>query len=648
MTVEELKIILKVNGASTYTHTVNEVTNVTNSYKNSIGNLTSAIAKLVSAGMLIKFSRQCVQAASDLQEVANVTDVTFGQSADVVNKWAKNQAANFGLSETAAKRYIGTYGTMAKQFGMTTDQAATMGVELAKLTGDVASFYNLTDSAASVKLKAIFTGETESLKELGVVMTETQLNSYAMSKGIGKTVKDMTEQEKVLLRYQFTLEKLSHAQGDFARTSDGFANSARTLSLNLENLKVELGNELIPVAVQGISAINAGIQAVRPILHSAAETVRLYAQAWQEASATTKTFVGLAVTTFAVLAAAPKVIALVRTAVKMLTVDTMTLAATTVVGIAGILLALSAAKALSEQVENIRAREAANELDSLGQSSEISAGAVDELAGSIDNLNNSSKGLETFLASFDEVNQVGGNNSLMSGIVNTDDLANILAAANGLNDINGILNTLDMNADTLATSDIFSLDFWKEKAQNVINEIKTIGTVGMSIVGSFFPSIRLLSGVVSAVLDSIKKKMTETFEKITEKYNEIKAIVSIGITTGKAVISSKTGGNSEGGSFLGGAMKILSKLPKYGAGGEPRKGTLFIAGETGPELVGNFGGSQTKVLNQSQMPGGSSPAQIMFSPTIMIDGKKITAVVMDYANNMMRSGNSSPIITLGG
>ena len=225
---DEMKILLSINGAASYTTTINEITNVTKNYDKSVGNLISTLGKLVSAGMIVKFGKQCLEAASNLQEVANVVDVTFGASASKINNWAKQNASSFGLSETAAKRYAGTYGTMAKQFNMTADQAATMAIELTKLTGDVASFYNMEDKAAATKLKAIFTGETEGLKELGVVMTQTQLDAYAMSKGWQKTTKDMTEQEKVVLRYQYTMEKLGHAQGDFMRTSDGYATPALT------------------------------------------------------------------------------------------------------------------------------------------------------------------------------------------------------------------------------------------------------------------------------------------------------------------------------------------------------------------------------------------------------------------------------------
>ena len=276
MTVEELRLILRINGTSTYTHAINEVTTVTNNYTNSIGGLTSMLAKFVSAGFIAKFSKDCIEAASNLQEVSNVMNVTFGQNAAIIDQWAKTQAASFGLSEKAAKDYTGAYGTMAKQFGVSLDRATKMSIELTKLTGDVASFYNTTDKITSTKLKSIFTGETETLKELGVVMTEANLNAYAMQKGLGKTVKQMSEQEKVLLRYSFVMDKLSHTQGDFQRTSDGWANSVRLLKLNLENLKVEIGNQLLPVAGQGLSFINKGLQTIGPVLINIAQTVRLY------------------------------------------------------------------------------------------------------------------------------------------------------------------------------------------------------------------------------------------------------------------------------------------------------------------------------------------------------------------------------------
>lgn len=105
---------------------------------------------------------------------------------------------------------------MAKAFGFSEKQAYDMGTTLTGLAGDVASFYNLSQDEAYTKLKSVFTGETESLKDLGVVMTQTALDSYAMANGFGKTTSAMTEAEKVALRYQFVQDQLSAAQGDFA------------------------------------------------------------------------------------------------------------------------------------------------------------------------------------------------------------------------------------------------------------------------------------------------------------------------------------------------------------------------------------------------------------------------------------------------
>lgn len=472
ITTDEMRILLSINGAASYTTTINEVTNVTNKYEKSVGNLISTLAKLVSVGAIVKFGKQCIEAASDLQEVANVVDVTFGKTAGVVNDWAKQQAASFGLSETAAKRYIGTYGTMAKQFNMTEEQAAQMGIELTKLTGDVASFYNLEDKAAATKLKAIFTGETEGLKELGVVMTETQLQAYALSNGLDKPLKQMTEQEKVLLRYRYTMEKLSHAQGDFMRTSDGYANSVRTLKLNLENLKIEIGNELIPVAAQGIGAIADVLKVVGPAIVTVAQTIRLYAQAWAQTSSTIKTVVVISGVAIGVFILWPKVVAIATAAQRLLTTEIVStgMAIRYTLGVLGIFLAMLALLDVANTASELGATE---QIENLGESAALSSGSVDTLADSLDDLGDSSKGLETFLASFDEVNKVGGGNSLMSSLVTKDDLANILGAATGISDLQNELNSLTMPD---ITGGIFSAEWWEQKKEMIFGFLDTIGT----------------------------------------------------------------------------------------------------------------------------------------------------------------------------
>lgn len=215
-----------------------------------------ALAGAFAVKKVVEFSKECINLGSDLQEVQNVVDVTFPTMSKKVDEFAKGAAASFGLSETMAKKFTGTFGSMAKAFGFSEQQAYEMGSSLTGLAGDVASFYNLSQDEAYTKLKSVFTGETESLKDLGVVMTQTALDSYALANGFGKTTKSMSEAEKVALRYSFVQDQLSAAAGDFSRTSGGWANQVRVLNLQFESLKATLGQGLISAFTQVLKLIN--------------------------------------------------------------------------------------------------------------------------------------------------------------------------------------------------------------------------------------------------------------------------------------------------------------------------------------------------------------------------------------------------------
>lgn len=225
-----------------------------------IQNLAKKTGKLLASAFAIKklldFGASCLELGSDLAEVQNVVDVTFPAMSRRVDAFAQSAAASFGLSETMAKQFTGTFGSMAKAFGFTEQQAYDMSTTLTGLAGDVASFYNISQDAAYTKLKSVFTGETESLKDLGIVMTQTALDSYALANGFGKTTAKMTEAEKVALRYQFVQEQLAGAAGDFARTSDGWANQVRILKLQFDSLKATIGQGLINVLTPVIKIIN--------------------------------------------------------------------------------------------------------------------------------------------------------------------------------------------------------------------------------------------------------------------------------------------------------------------------------------------------------------------------------------------------------
>ena len=219
----------------------------------SLSKVVRRVGVTIGAAFSIK---KAIDLGSDLQEVQNVVDVTFTTMSEKVNEFAQAAATTAGLSETMAKKYVGTFGAMSKSFGFAEKDALEMSTTLTQLTGDVASFYNLTQDEAYTKLKSVFTGETESLKDLGVVMTQTALDSFAMAKGYGKTTSAMTEQEKVALRYQFVMEQLSGAQGDFLRTSDGWANQVRVLKLNVESFMATVGQGLINLLTPVLKAVN--------------------------------------------------------------------------------------------------------------------------------------------------------------------------------------------------------------------------------------------------------------------------------------------------------------------------------------------------------------------------------------------------------
>ena len=253
----------------------------TNTIKSSgIENSLKKIGKLAvtafSVKAIVNFGKECIDLGSDLTEVQNVVDVTFGSLNTEVNRFAENAITQFGLGQTVTKKYVGTFGAMAKAFNFSNKEALAMSETLTGLTGDVASFYNLSSDEAYTKLKSVFTGETETLKDLGVVMTQNALDQYALANGYGKTTSKMSEQEKVALRYKFVLDKLNIANGDFARTSDSWANQTRVLSLRFNELKAALGQGFINIftpIVKGINMVLSKLQVLANAFKSFTEMI---------------------------------------------------------------------------------------------------------------------------------------------------------------------------------------------------------------------------------------------------------------------------------------------------------------------------------------------------------------------------------------
>ncbi len=230
-----------------------------------LGKIGRILGSVFAVRQLVRFGKEAIELGSDLAVVQNVVDVTFGSLNSEVNAFAKNAVTQFGLSELSAKQFTSTMGAMLKSMGFGERAAADMGMSIAGLAGDLASFYNLDPEQAFYKIRSGISGETEPLKQLSINLSVANLEQYALTQGINKSYDAMTQQEQALLRYNYLLSVTSDAQGDFARTSDSWANQTRILSEQFNSLKATIGQGLISAftpVIQVINTVIAGLQTV--------------------------------------------------------------------------------------------------------------------------------------------------------------------------------------------------------------------------------------------------------------------------------------------------------------------------------------------------------------------------------------------------
>ena len=209
---------------------------------------------------LVAAGAASVSMASDMQESANKVEVCFGDAAQSVMQFSETTLNTYGIAKSTALEMASLFGDMATSMGYSQKDAAEMSKTLVGLAGDLASFKNISLEEAQTALAGVFTGETESLKKLGVIMTDTSLQAYALANGINRKTAEMSQAEKVALRYQFVLNSTQNAQGDFSRTSDGTANQLRILSESLKELAAIAGEEVIPIVTPIIEKINGMLQ----------------------------------------------------------------------------------------------------------------------------------------------------------------------------------------------------------------------------------------------------------------------------------------------------------------------------------------------------------------------------------------------------
>jgi hypothetical protein len=227
-----------------------------------MSNIGSTLSLAITVPLTL-ISRQMIKLSSDTEESLNKVNVAFGKSADQVKLFAETSLTNFGIARGSALDMAAGFGDMATSMGLTQDEAAKMSVSLVSLGADLASFKNIGIEQAKTALTGIFTGETESLKLLGIVMTEANLQAYALTKGFKGNFDTLTQGEKVLLRYNYILDNTKNAQGDFQRTGGGAANQMRIFQETLKEVASTFGDVLLPYFTKAITYINGLLKAFK-------------------------------------------------------------------------------------------------------------------------------------------------------------------------------------------------------------------------------------------------------------------------------------------------------------------------------------------------------------------------------------------------
>lgn len=211
---------------------------------------------LVATGLIAGLGTAAVTYASDAEESINKVEVSFGEHADTVSEFAESTLENYGIAESSALDYASTWGDMGTSMGISQEVMAEMSTRLVGLTGDLASFKNETTDDVSSALNGIFTGETESLKTLGIIMSDANVETYALANGYTGLWSEISDAEKIQWRYQYVLSATTNAQGDFANTSDSVSNQSKLTTESLKELAAEYGENLLPIVASVLAKIN--------------------------------------------------------------------------------------------------------------------------------------------------------------------------------------------------------------------------------------------------------------------------------------------------------------------------------------------------------------------------------------------------------
>ena len=485
-----------------------------------------------------------VKGASDLTETVGKTEVVFGDMTDRVMKWSETSVSSMGLAQGSALEFASTYGDMATGMGLSQTAATNMAMSLTQLAADMASFKNISTDLAAEKLNAVFTGETEGLKQLGIVMTQTNLQAFAMSQGITKSVSSMSQAEQVMLRYRYVMEATKNSQGDFARTGDSLANQSRKLAETVKQMGESFGSQLVPLVTPVVEKLQQFAQALSE-MNSGAKNMIL-SIGMVAAAIGPLLLVGGKLLTF---------IAAVKTALATLAINPvvlgLTAAAAAVAAIAGITVALNKANAdvdrtaeayerMKEAVEggaegNVTVTDSTGSIDTI-------TGAIDDAISALDTLSTGDYGTVTIKGETTDIDRLIAdlktNLKDLRGTVYVDGDGNAVIGNAGL------LNQIRSQISTLEAVIPFVVDEGKRaELQGVLDQLKadlaqletgaeigvTLTTEGQEDLEAARDLVTELQGehFGSVVIDGETTDVDGLIDDIQTKLNAIDALIKM-------------------------------------------------------------------------------------------------------------------------
>lgn len=220
-----------------------------------LGTAANALAGAVNVAAITRPLKAAIQAASDAEETMDLIRDSFGPLAEDTLRWSEDTANALGRSTQQMRFFASTMQAMLVPMVGSQEAAAEMSKRLSELAVDLGSFYNTADEDALLALRSALAGETEPMRRFGVVLTEAQLQAFAYTQGIRKSVAAMTEAEKVQLRYQFILSKTALAHGSTARTAENWAARVKQLEGQLSTLREEVGSRLLPIFTDAVAGL---------------------------------------------------------------------------------------------------------------------------------------------------------------------------------------------------------------------------------------------------------------------------------------------------------------------------------------------------------------------------------------------------------